>query len=192
MEDIHKKLVEYLNAESKKGADRGSTILDLRRFFAAKDYSVCIVGEQDEVFASAIAAEKTPQLNWLSTNDKLDWLFEQTERYLRHDVDSLGCLDLFIRPHDVVIVQMNVAINHPYPERIISRFLNMARIKCFVLNSHKAFDASGGVHDAKPVIERVLEMNADKFKKTRDIQRSNGWTEFERKEPITNKRFDIL
>jgi hypothetical protein len=26
----------------------------------------------------------------------------------------------------------------------------------------------------------------------RSIQRSNGWTEFERKNPVTNKRFDIL
>ena len=192
MEDQYKKLLEYLNAEGKKGADRNNTILDLRRFFAGKKYSICVIGENDELFVNIAAFERQAELNWLSTNENFDWFKTLNTDYTRYNVDVIGCLELFIKPHDVIIIQMNVAVNHKYPERIVSRFLNMARIKCFVLNSYKAFDVNGKEHDGKEIIERVLAVNSEKFKRTRNIQRSNGWTEFERKEPITNKRFDIL
>jgi hypothetical protein len=59
----------------------------------------------------------------------------------------------------------------------------MARVKCIILNSHKAFALDGQVKDAQEVIGHVETMNADKYTKKRDIQRSNGWTEFDRKVP---------
>jgi len=183
MEDGYKKILEYLNAESKKGADRSNTILELRRLLSSKPFSVCIVGEPDELFASIAVYEKVPTLSWLSTNNSLDGYLSDVDTYHRHDVDTSGCLELFIRPYDIVIVQMNVAINHSYPQRIISRFLSMARVKCIILNSHKAFALDGQVKDAKEVIGHVETMNADKYTKKRDIQRSNGWTEFDRKVP---------
>ena len=192
MENEYKKVLEYLNEEPKKGADRSNTILDLRRYFASKGQSVCIVGDHDEVYAAVCAYERCSNLTWLSNNDKFDWFISQVAEIERYDVDSLGCLELFIKPHDVVIIQMNVAVNHAYPARIVSRFLNMARIKAYVFNSHKAFQEDGRMVEAKPILEQVKEMNADKYDMKRNIQRSNGWTEFERKNPVTNKRFDIL
>lgn len=192
MENEYKKVLEYLNEEPKKGADRSNTILDLRRYFASKGQSVCIVGDHDEVYAAVCAYERCSSITWLSNNDKFDWFISQVPEIERYDVDSLGCLELFIKPHDVVIIQMNVAVNHAYPARIVSRFLNMARIKAYVFNSHKAFQEDGTMVEAKPILEQVKEMNADKYDMKRNIQRSNGWTEFERKNPVTNKRFDIL
>ena len=192
MENEYKKVLEYLNEEPKKGADRSNTILDLRRYFASKGQSVCIVGDHDEVYAAVCAYERCSSVTWLSNNDKLDWFISHVPELERYDVDTLGCLELFIKPHDVVIIQMNVAVNHAYPARIVSRFLNMARIKAYIFNSHKAFQVDGTMVEAKTILEQVKEMNADKYDMKRNIQRSNGWTEFERKEPITNKRFDIL
>ena len=192
MENEYKKVLEYLNAESKKGADRKDSILDLRRYFASKGQSVCIVGDHDEVFAAICAYERCSSVTWLSNNDKFDWFISQVPELERYDVDSLGCLELFIKPHDVVIMQMSVAVNHAYPARIVSRFLNMARIKAYVFSSHKAFQVDGTLIEAKPIIEQVKEMNADKYDMKRNIQRANGWTEFERKNPVTDKRFDIL
>lgn len=192
MENELKKVLEYLHKEERKGADRRDTIVDLRRYFAAKGQSVCIVGEHDEVFAAICAYERCGSLTWLSNNDKFDWFISQAAEIERYNVDSLGCLELFIKPHDVVIIQMNVAVNHAHPARIVSRFLNMARIKAYVFNSHNAFQADGTVVEAKSIIESVKQMNADKYDLKRNIQRANGWTEFERKNPITDKRIDIL
>lgn len=192
MENEYKKVLEFINAESKKGADRNSGILDLRRYFSSNNQSVCIVGEHDEVFAAVCAYEKCESLTWLSNNDKFDWFIEQVPELERYNADSIGCLDLFIKPHDVVIIQMSVAVNHAHPARILSRFLNMARIKAYVFNSHIAFQVDGTVVDAKAILEQAIQMNADKYDVKRNIERANGWTEFERKVPVTNKRFDIL
>lgn len=192
MEDDKKILIEYLNAESKKNVDRANAILDLRRYLGTKNYTVCIVGEHDQLYATAIAYEGLPQMTWLSNNTGLDGYIEKVEGYQRYDVDTLGCLDLFIRPHDIVIVQNNVAINHPHPQRILSRFINMARVKAYVLNSHVAFDARGVEHKTKQILKDVERMNADKYTVVRDVARLNGWTEFDRKSPVTNLKFDIL
>ena len=133
-----------------------------------------------------------PNISWLSNNTELDQYFERVNGYNRYDTDTLGCLDLFIKPHDIVIVQTNVAINHAHPARILSRFINMARIKAYVLNSHVAFDANGVQHQAKQILKETEKINADKYTITRDVLRLNGWTEFDRKVPVTNKNFDIL
>ena len=192
MENEYKKVLEYLNAESKKGADRKDSILDLRRYFASKGQSVCIVGDHDEVFAAICAYERCSSVTWLSNNDKFDWFIDQVSELSRYNVDTLGCLELFVKPHDVVIIQMNVAVNHAYPARIVSRFLNMARIKAYIFNSYNAFNTEGEVVESKSIFQQVKEMNSDKYEVKRNIQRSNGWTEFERKNPVTDKRFDIL
>lgn len=192
MENEYKKVLEYLNAESKKGADRKDAILDLRRYFASKAQSVCIVGEHDEVFAAIVAYEGCKSLTWLSNNDKFDWLINQVPELNRYNVDTLGCLELFVKPHDVVIIQMNVAVNHAYPARIVSRFLNMARSKAYIFNSYNAFNTEGEVVESKSIVQQVKEMNSDKYEVKRNIQRSNGWTEFERKNQITDERFDII
>jgi hypothetical protein len=192
MENEYKKVLEYLNAESKKGADRKDSILDLRRYFASKGQSVCIVGDHDEVFAAICAYERCSSVTWLSNNDKFDWFIDQVSELSRYNVDTLGCLELFVKPHDVVIIQMNVAVNHAYPARIVSRFLNMARSKAYIFNSYNAFNTEGEVVESKSIFQQVKEMNSDKYEVKRNIQRSNGWTEFERKNPVTDKRFDIL
>jgi hypothetical protein len=192
MENDKRILIEYLNAESKKNVDRANAILDLRRYLGTKTYSVCIVGEHDALYAAAIAHEGMPHISWLSNNTELDQYFERVNGYNRYDTDTLGCLDLFIKPHDIVIVSANVAINHPHPQRILSRFINMARIKAYVLNSHVAFDVSGVQYQAREILKDVEKINADKYTITRDVSRLNGWTELERKVPVTNKNFDIL
>lgn len=192
MENDKRVLIEYLNAESKKNPDRANAILDLRRYLGTKTYSVCIVGEHDALYAAAIAHEGMPNISWLSNNTELDQYFERVNGYNRYDTDTLGCLDLFIKPHDIVIVQTNVAINHAHPARILSRFINMARIKAYVLNSHVAFDVNGVQHQAQEILKETEKINADKYKITREVLRLNGWTEFDRKVPVTNKNFDIL
>lgn len=192
MENDKKILIEYLNAESRKNIDRANAIVDLRRYFGSNSYTVCIVGEHDAMYATAIAYEGVPQMMWLSENTELDSYIQKVKGYERHSVDTLGCLELFIRPHDVVIIQNNVAINHAHPERILSRFINMARIKAYVLNSHVAFDVNGVEHKANKILKDTEKINAEKYKITRDVARLNGWTEFERKSPITNLNFDIL
>ena len=68
----------------------------------------------------------------------------------------------------------------------------MARIKAYVLNSHVAFDVSGVQYQAREILKDVEKINADKYTITRDVSRLNGWTELERKAPVTNKNFDIL
>jgi hypothetical protein len=170
MEDDKKILIEYLNAESKKNVDRANAILDLRRYLGTKNYSVCIVGEHDQMYAAAIAYEGLPEMTLLSNKTALDGYLDKVGGYDRHDVDTLGCLDLFIRPHDIVIVQNNVAINHAHPARILSRFINMARIKAYVLNSHVAFDSNGVEHKTNQVLKEVERINADKYTKGKDLQ----------------------
>jgi len=192
MEKIYQDILEHINSESKKNVDRANAILDLRRFFGSKSYSACLVGEHDDLYVQVLAFERVPQITWLSNNPNFDHFIQNHKTYTRHDVDSKGCLELFIRPHDVVFIQASVAANHPYPHRIISRFLNMARIKAYVLNSNVAFDINGISKDFRPTINEVEKMNADKFVRSKDIQRLNGWTEFTRKEPITNKNLDLL
>lgn len=192
MENDKKILIEYLNAESRKNIDRANAIVDLRRYFGSNSYNVCIVGEHDAMYAAALAYEGVPQMMWLSENTELDSYIQKVKGYERYSVDTLGCLDLFIQPHDVVIIQNNVAINHDHPERILSRFINMARIKAYVLNSHVAFNVNGVEHKANKILKDTEKMNAEKYKITRDVARLNGWTEFERKSPITNLNFDIL
>jgi hypothetical protein len=68
----------------------------------------------------------------------------------------------------------------------------MARIKAYVLNSHVAFDVNGIQHQAQEILKETEKINADKYTITRNVLRLNGWTEFDRKVPVTNKNFDIL
>jgi hypothetical protein len=51
---------------------------------------------------------------------------------------------------------------------------------------------SGVQYQAREILKDVEKINADKYTITRDVSRLNGWTELERKVPVTNKNFDIL